>query len=353
MSIELLRKVADHNLAQAHAFTDETANTKDLRRWHRWDWSIGVGLYGVVKANAVLQDEALMLSVKEWIDQRLDKIPSICVNTCGVMPAVLAVAETYGYSGYEEVIATFDDYVMNKALRTPCGAIAHSVIGSELPGEIWADTLFMCALYLAMRGRITGNTKMLYEAGRQLYLHVDRLCDPETGLFYHGYDDIGNKHMGTLWGRGNAWTTVATVEILEILGRDFDNHESWAKTEILEKVRAQLDALAKYQLPSGMWATVVDHPETTYPESSVTAGTVYGVLRGHKLGYFDEKYLPMAEKAMKALVENVAQDGGVQLGSTGTPIKEDAVAYNDIPYFVTPFTQGLAMMALAAKSPTH
>jgi len=350
MSKELMRKIADHTLTQAHAYTDETANTKDLRRWHRWDWSIGVGFYGVVKANRVLQDDALLMSIKKWVDERLDKIPSICVNTCGVMPALLDIAEKYGFSEYEDVIGTFDDYVMNKALRTPCGAIAHSVIGSELPGEIWADTLFMCALYLAKRGRMLGNAKMLYEAGRQLYLHVDKLYDSDTGLFWHGYDDINNQPMGTLWGRGNAWTTVATVEILEILGRDFDNHESWAKAEILGKVRAQLDALRRYQLPNGMWATVINHPQDTYPESSVTAGTVYGVIRGNKLGYFHEKHIPMAEKALAALVENIAEDGGVLLGSTGTPIKEDATAYNNIPYYVTPFTQGLALMALTAKN---
>jgi len=345
-----MRKIADHTLTQAHAYTDETANTKDLRRWHRWDWSIGVGFYGVVKANQVLQDDTLLLSIKKWIDQRLDKIPSICVNTCGVMPALLHIAEKYGFDEYEGVIKTFDDYVMSKALRTPNSyAIAHSVIGSELPGEIWADTLFMCALYMAKRGRMLNDEEMMYQACNQLYVHINKLYDPATGLFYHGYDDINKRHMGTLWGRGNAWVTVALVEIFSLALEEYAIHEGKILEGIWAKIHAQLDALARYQLPSGMWATVVDHPAETYPESSVTAGTAYGIIRGNKLGFFPDKYLPMAEKALAALKENIAEDGGVQLGSTGTPIKEDAAAYNDIPYYVTPFTQGLALMALAAK----
>ena len=349
MDKALLRKVAEYTLAQAHAYTDDTANTKDLKRWHRWDWSIGVGLYGVLKANKILQDEQIYQSVKDWIDARLDKIPSICVNTCGVMPAVLEIAEKYGFDAYEEVINTFDDYVMHKAIKTPCGAIAHSVIGSELPGEIWADTLFMCALYMAKRGKMLNNVDMLAEAGKQLYLHVEKLFHADKGLFYHGYDDINGKEMGTLWGRGNAWVTVATVEIFDTIGAEFSSDAAQIKQDVLKKVSTQLDALLTYQLPNGMWATVIDHPNDTYEESSITAGTVYGVLRGCELGYFDAKHVPMAQKAVGALNANINADGGVEKGSTGTPIKADVAAYNEIHYFVTPFTQGLALMALCAE----
>ena len=343
MDKALIKKVAEYTLEQAHGYTDETANTKDLRRWHRWDWSIGVGLYGVLKANQILQEEQITKSVKLWIDQRLDDIPSICVNTCGVMPAVLEIAQQYGMEKYKNVIAIFDDYVMNKAIKTPCGAIAHSVIGSELPGEIWADTLFMCVLYMAKRGKMLADQNMLAEAGRQLYLHVDKLFDPEEGLFYHGYDDINGLDMGTLWGRGNAWVTVATVEILDTIGTAIDSN---MKNEILQKLSRQLDALTKYQLPCGMWATVVNHPQHTYQESSITAGVAYGILAGASLGYFHTKYLPVAHKAIDALKANISSNGAIEKGSTGTPIKEDVTAYNQIPYFVTPFTQGLALMAL-------
>jgi unsaturated rhamnogalacturonyl hydrolase len=203
----------------------------------------------------------------------------------------------------------------------------------------------MAVLYLAKRSKMLGCESMLKEAINQLVLHVDKLYDETTNLFFHGYDDISEKPMGTLWGRGNTWITVATVEIMDIIGREN------VPEETLNKVKAQLDALSKYQLDNGMWATVIDHPYETYEETSITAGTAYAVLHGVQRGYFEERHLHMAEKAIGALMQNISDEGSVQKGSTGTPIKENVAAYNEIAYNVTPFTQGLALMALNKKSP--
>ena len=110
----------------------------------------------------------------------------------------------------------------------------------------------------------------------------------------------------------------------------------------------QLAAFEKYQDASGFWHTVIDHPET-YLETSVTAGVAYGVLKGVRLGMVDRRYLPMAQRAMQAFMTNIDAQGTVLKGSGGTGVKPSPVEYNEVPYVVTPFTQGLGLMALSEQ----
>ncbi len=54
----------------------------------------------------------------------------------------------------------------------------------------------------------------------------------------------------------------------------------------------------------------------------------------------------MAQRATKAVLDNVDEEGNVLRGSSGTPIKRNVAEYGQVPYAITPFTQGLALMAL-------
>jgi unsaturated rhamnogalacturonyl hydrolase len=76
-----------------------------------------------------------------------------------------------------------------------------------------------------------------------------------------------------------------------------------------------------------------------------------GVLKGIRLGLIDDRYEEMAQKAIQALVAKIDDEGNVVGGSSGTAIKENVAEYNAVPLAVTPFTQGLALMALCAASP--
>ena len=72
------------------------------------------------------------------------------------------------------------------------------------------------------------------------------------------------------------------------------------KKAILALLNHQLASLEKLQTPEGFWRTVVDASET-YPESSVTAGVAFGVLKGIRMGYFDPRFRPMAERALDSV----------------------------------------------------
>jgi unsaturated rhamnogalacturonyl hydrolase len=339
---KVLKKVTERTLDMAFYYKKPPLDKgSDAWRWYSWDWYMGVALYGIWKAHEVLENDAYVSRIKEWIDQRIETgTEAPCVNTCAPMTTVLRLYRLYGEERYETLCQTFDDYILNQAPRTPSGTIAHTVIGRDFVGQVWADTLFMCVMYLTQRGLYLNSQAHLEEAAKQRVLHINSLYDEKMGLFYHGWDDVGKKPMGAKWGRGNAWIIASMIEMLEITPLD-----SPERTEILGKLNNQMATLEKYQDSDGYWRTVIDHHDT-YPETSVTAGVAAGALKGIRLGLIDEKYRKMAQKAIQALVAKIDDEGNVLGGSLGTSVKKNVAEYNNVALGVTPFTQGLALMAL-------
>ncbi len=338
-----IAKIAQQTLALAFHPTpsDDGNRMRKAQRWHQWDWSIGVGFYGVGKAYDFNHNDACVLKLKEWIDARIDGgIPAICVNTNALMTTVLRLHQRCPEMRYESLCRVFDNYLLNTAPRVPCGALAHETIESRNSGQIWTDTLFMSIVYAVQRSLLLNDRKYLQEALRQLILHVQSLYDADSGLFYHGWDDVVKCPLGAKWGRGNAWVIVSSIEILELVPFDF-----LGKAELLDRLQHQLACLEQLQDTDGYWRTVLDHPET-YAESSVTAGVAYGVLKGIRLGLVPRHYAAMAQRAIEAVLDSVDGKGNVLRGSSGTPIKQNIAGYAQIPYAITPFTQGLALMAL-------
>ncbi len=347
--LPLLAKTAQRTIDLSFTYSEaDTATYKEAARWIRWDWSIGVAFYGLWKAYDLTKDETYLLKMKQWIEQRIADEPKvICVNTNALLTTILRLEQLFDESRYRDLLERFDRYLFEQAPRVPCGAIAHTVVDRDYTGEVWADTLFMSVIYLVQRGLALQHEKYLREAINQLSLHIKCLFDPKIGLFYHGWDDLRQKQLGVKWGRGNAWITVSTIEIVGAIPFDFPE-----KQLILERLDQQLDALEKLQDETGLWRTVLDYPDT-YFETSVTAGVAYGVLKGIRLGLVDRKHQNMALKALTALIAKIDGSGNVVGGSSGTPIKNDALEYNKIPLAVTPFTQGLALMSLSEILPNR
>jgi unsaturated rhamnogalacturonyl hydrolase len=340
---ETVAKIAEQTLSLAFDGREPKVpnHTFEARRWQQWDWSMGVAFYGLWKAYDIDHDDAYVARMKEWIDARIDRgIQTICVNTNALLTTVLRLHQRYSEERYEKICRVYDDYLLETAPRVPCGALAHTTLGSQYSGQVWADTLFMSILYATQRSLVLNDRGYLYEAIRQLILHVEKLFDAHTGLFYHGWNDVEQCALGGRWGRANAWVIVSVVEILELVPFDFPE-----KQDLLNRLHHQVAALQELQDMEGCWRTVLDHPET-YAETSATAGVAYGVLKGIRLGLVAEPYAPMAQRGIKWLLRTMDDDGNVLHGSSGTPIKQNVGEYAHIPYAITPFTQGLALMAL-------
>jgi len=94
---QVLEKVAERTLDLAFRYRqDDLDKVSDARRWYDWDWYMGVAFYGLWKAHELLENDAYVLRIKQWIDQRIETgIQTVCVNTCAPMTTVLRLHQLY------------------------------------------------------------------------------------------------------------------------------------------------------------------------------------------------------------------------------------------------------------------
>jgi unsaturated rhamnogalacturonyl hydrolase len=309
-----------------------------------WEWETGVGLFGIWKLFSFTKDQKYLDLLTDYYDERIAKgLPGKNVNTMAPILALTYVAEYTGRVDYLEICKTWTDWLMTGGLpRTQEGGFQHRTSESLNDGELWDDTLMMSVLCLANMGRILKKPELTEEASYQFLLHAKYLCDPSTGLWYHGFTFHGRHNFSkAFWGRGNCWITIAIPLFLEIA-----DLEPSVQRYLSELLKSQIEAISSYQDPSGMWHTLLDDP-LSYLESSATCGFGYGILRATELGIVPKTYVANALKALKPILDRIGIDGIVQDVSIGTPMgKTGKEFYRKIPLGPMPYGQSLAMLFL-------
>ena len=307
-----------------------------------WQWDEGVAMYGFTKAYEKTGDGAILLFMEKWINYHLDKMDfGLSINTAAPLLGVITLLENgYKDKRYEKVCKEFADWCVCEAPRADRGAFEHSCTANKYDNQVWADTLFMGCIFLLRWGIYCENNIYIREAVRQFELHYRFLADDKTGLIYHGYDCNERRQKGVLWGRGNAWLSVASVEALKLLPKHVRGYDV-----IYENFIRHLNGVVKCCSDGGRWHTVLDK-EDTYIETSAAAAFSYAINRALEIGLIDDKYKPVAEKSVKYIVDDIDGQGNVIHGSLGTCVMQDYKKYNDIETGYSYFTQGLAMMAL-------
>ena len=169
---------------------------------------------------------------------------------------------------------------------------------------------------------VTKNVRYLNLAVEQTLLHAELLQDEKTGLIHHAWRPDGGSENYPYWARGNGWMAASLVDLLEVMPA---SHEKRKTVE--DTFRKQSHSLKRVQGFSGMWHTVVDHPET-YLESSGTAMIGYSFMKGVRLGVLDETFRAPGRSALDA-IKNRVEKGFVVDVSEGTSPAPHVTYYND------------------------
>jgi unsaturated rhamnogalacturonyl hydrolase len=245
---------------------------------------------------------------------------------------------------------TWAEWAMRQMPRTPHGGMQHVTLAEENHHQMWDDTLMMTVLPLTKIGLVLGRPHYVREATFQFLTHVTYLMDRETGLWFHGWSFDGHHHFAKArWARGNSWVTMVIPDFLELLDLPDDDP---VRRYLIEVLDAQVAALEQLQDESGLWHTLLDDP-TSYLEASATAGIAYGILKAVRKGYLDSRYAEAAEKAVRAIIENVSEDGELQQVSFGTGMGSDLDFYREIPLTSMPYGQAMAILCLAEYCRTY
>ncbi|KAK0206652.1 glycoside hydrolase family 105 protein [Desarmillaria ectypa] len=317
----------------------------DTKGWNDWEWTHGVGLYGLWKFHEITGDqEALDISLA-WFKDRFEIGTTKNVNT--MSPLLTAAYLHEGkYASYRAHLDSWAEWVMYDMPRTEDGGLQHITYLVDNYQQLWDDTLMMCVLPLAKIGLVLGLPAYVEEAKRQFLLHIKYLQDVQTGLWFHGWTFDGRHHFGRArWGRGNCWVTVAIPDFVEMLQLP---ETDGVRLFLISSLVTQIDALVKYQDPAtGLWHTILDDP-TSYLEASCTAGFAYGIMKALRLRLIpkEERYVNTARKAIQAVLDNITEAGELKLVSFGTPVFDDIEEYKQIPLTSMPYGQSLALLAM-------
>lgn len=343
----------------------------DTKGWEDWEWTHGVGLYGLWQHHTLTGSQSSLEVIESWFRNRF--AAGGTTKNINTMAAMLTLCCLYEHNvslahgdqnSAQPHLESWASWAVHDLQRTRMGGLQHATYLDDNHQQLWADTLMMTALPLAKIGRVFDRPEYVCEAKCQFLLHIQYLFDPPTGLFFHGwqfYDDknpaprdqkgaLGHNFARARWARGNSWITIAIPELISLLNLDIQRDP--LAIYLIQVLRAQIEALLPLQLENGLWCTLLDvaEAEGSYPEASATAGFAAGILKACRLRLFSredcDRYFGAGIRAVEAVLQNVSTEGELENTSFGTGMGWDYQHYKDIKITPMPYGQAMALLAL-------
>ncbi len=346
----LIHKVTD-NLVNIHDETGEfllhldDGRVIDTKGWAGWEWTHGVGLYGIWQYYQQTGDAKMRDIVDGWFADRFAE--GATTKNVNTMAPFLTLAYRYEETGDRALLPWLEswaEWAMHEMPRTEHGGMQHITLAEENHQQMWDDTLMMTVLPLVKIGKLLNRPEYVEEATYQFLMHVQYLMDRETGLWFHGWSFEGNHNFARArWARGNSWLTMVIPDFLELVDLPENNA---VRRYLIQVLESQVAALAKCQDESGLWHTLLDDPDS-YLEASATAGFAYGILKAVRKRYIGKAYAPVAEKAIQGVVASISPDGELLQVSFGTGMGGDLDFYRKIPLTSMPYGQAMAILCMS------
>ena len=330
----------------------EDGRVIDTKGWAGWEWTHGIGLYGLFKYWQQTGNPRAMEIIRGWFRDRLaEGTPTKNINTVSPFLTAAHLYELDRDPTWLPYLEGWAEWVMYEMPRVRDGGLQHIVYNSVNHQQMWDDTLMMSVVPLAKIGLLLNRPAYVEEAKYQFLTHAQYLLDTQSGLWFHGWSFEGNHNFAkALWARGNAWVTIVIPEFIELLGLQEGDP---LRRHLLALLGRQAEALAKLQDPqTGLWHTLLDDP-TSYLEASATAGFGYGLLKSLRHRYISADFAPVAERAIRGVVANISPEGALQNVSFGTAMGADLDYYRQIKLTSMPYGQAMAMFALSEHLRTY
>lgn len=316
---------------------------RTMRMDMTWDWPCGVAYYGICEAYRVTGKKEYLELLKDRVDEYMELgLPAVwTVNACAMGHCMITLYEETGEKRYWDVVMSKVQYLREQALRFGDHVLQHTVSAkNDFPEQCWADTLFMAAFFLLRVGVKEKDEGIIEDDLNQYYWHIKYLQNQETGLWYHGYNNIAGDHMsGFYWGRANAWAAYTMSQV----GKYLPECYLYPKyLDVVGSINEQLSALKLLQTENGLWRTILDDSDS-YEEISASCGIAAAMIaKGNPLHF---KYI---NKAIMGVLKEISNDGRVLHVSGGTAVMKDREGYRNISRdWIQGWGQGLALAFFA------
>lgn len=202
------------------------------------------------------------------------------------------------------------------------------------PYQVWLDGIYMETPFWLEYELDIANSKSSFMTAADHVTHqienvYNKMRDPATGLYYHGYDaqaDINSKsynpgsaqswaakdkgHSAGFWLRGTGWYAMALVDDIELMTRAEEKFgiDLTDKKDYFTKVYTELmNSLLNYQdADSRLWYQVIDKggKEYNYIETSGSAAISYALMKGFNMGIADKRFYDKGLEVFNSLCDN-------------------------------------------------
>jgi unsaturated rhamnogalacturonyl hydrolase len=280
------------------------------RRWH---YEPGVVLLAMLQVWQQTGDRRVYDYVRANVDRfvgpageiRTYRLEEYNLDQINEGKLLLPLYEASGDERYRKAA-----YLLRKQLdthpRTGEGAFWHKKI---YPHQVWLDGIYMALPFYAEFAHRFDEPAGFDDVTWQILLAANHTRDPETGLFYHGWDESRGQQWADpetgcspcFWGRAVGWYAMALPDVLDHLP---ERHPR--RGDLVALFRDLAAGIISVQdRASGAWYQVLDQGdrEGNYLESSASCMFVYALAKGARQGHLDRVALDAARRGFAGIVE--------------------------------------------------
>lgn len=230
--------------------------------------------------------------------------------------------DVYRMSGkekYRKAIDTLYGQILRQP-RTHEGSFWHKAI---YPNQVWLDGLYMAQVFYSRYIAEFLDGKGYEDIHRQFRTVREKMYDPATGLYRHGYDASGkafwageNGCSQNPWLRSLGWFSAALIDVTADIapGNDeFRNDMIAIARELAQNLLPYIDKETGmlWQVPNQIGR------EGNYPETSGSAMVAYFYLKGARLGILDKSYAPIGAGIFQSICDRYLTETDGKLGLGG------------------------------------
>ncbi len=327
------------------------ASLLDFREKPKWSYTNGLVLSAASRVYEQTNNQKIYDYIYEYADEMIDSAGTIKTyklsnQNLDMIKSGDVLLYLYSKTKEERFLKAMEtlNSQMETQPKTSDGGYWHKKV---YPNQMWLDGLYMAEPFhtkyaLDFVTDAAKAQKIFDDVVLQFDLIQKHSRDEKSGLLFHGWDESkeqrwANKVTGNsqhFWSRGMGWYGMAMVDVLDFLP---ENHQG--RERIISYLNQYAEAITAVQHETGLWYQVLDqgNREGNYLEATGTAMFTYAFAKGVRKGYLDTKYLAVAEKAYKGLIDNlisVEENGVVNLnkccgvaGLGGNPYRDGSFEY--------------------------
>ena len=335
-----------------------------------WNYIDGCMILALLEIYQTTGEEKYYEFANAFIDHRVREDGSISgysvdeynLDNVNAGKTLFALYDINGKEKYRRAIDLIYSQVQTQP-RTAEGNFWHKKI---YPNQVWLDGMYMAQpFYMEYETRFNGK-KNYEDIFGQFHNVIEHMLDPETGLYYHGYDASRtvfwcDKETGlsqNFWLRALGWYSMA---LLDTLDKCEVCRECEKEYEYLKQSFDYLTySILKLQDESGLWYQLpaLGGKEPNYLETSGSAIMAYSLLKGVRLGFLPENYRVYGLKAFRGICNAYLKEkngqlslGGIclvaGLGPADNPRRDGSFAYYVSEPVVEDDAKGVGPLLLA------